>query len=350
MALIGYHVSHEQFAPSELLACVQAAERAGLPRRCALITSRHGASSRGTPGSPGPGWEPRCRRRPLRFGVVNALGDRYHPAIIAQAAATLAEMFPGRFWVALGSGQAINEHITGARWPSKAERNARLRECVDVIRALWAGETVTHHGRIDVDEARLWSLPEQPPRIIGAALSEETAEFVGGWADGFITVNASQLEKLVAAFRRGGGEGKPISLQCHLAYARSDEEARANAYDQWREPIFPGFVNEHLRTPRQLEAAARFVRPEDLDPYVRIAADAERHLEWLQGDLASASSIYLHNVGRNQAGVHRRLWRPGAAGVEVSSNWFSESAQCDHWRREASPTTFATPCWSLHSS
>ena len=112
------------------------------------------------------------------------------PAIIAQAAATLAEMFPGRFWVALGSGQAINEHITGARWPTKAERNARLRECVDVIRALWAGETVTHHGRIHVDEARLWSLPEQPPRIIGPALSEETAEFVGGWADGFITVNA----------------------------------------------------------------------------------------------------------------------------------------------------------------
>jgi coenzyme F420-dependent glucose-6-phosphate dehydrogenase len=303
MATIGYHVSHEQFAPSELLACVQTAERAGF---AAAMCSDHFAPWSERQGQSGFAWSwlgAALQATSLPFGVVNAPGDRYHPAIIAQAAATLAEMFPGRFWVALGSGQAINEHITGARWPTKVERNARLRECVDVIRALWAGETVTHHGSIHVDEARLWSLPEHPPRIIGPALSEETAEFVGGWADGFITVNAprAQLEKLVAAFRRGGGEGKPLYLQCHLSYARTDEEARANAYDQWREPIFPGVVNEHLRTPRQLEAAARFVRPEDLDPHVRIAADVERHLEWLRGDLELGfEQIYLHNVGRNQ--------------------------------------------------
>jgi coenzyme F420-dependent glucose-6-phosphate dehydrogenase len=301
--LIGYHASHEQFAPSELLACVQTAERAGF---AAAMCSDHFTPWSERQGHSGFAWSwlgAAMQATSLSFGVVNAPGDRYHPAIIAQAAATLAEMFPGRFWVALGSGQAINEHITGARWPTKAERNARLRDCVDVIRALWAGEIVTHHGRIDVDEARLWSLPEQPPRIIGPALSEETAEFVGGWADGFITVNAprDKLKKPVAAFRRGGGEGKPISLQCHLSYARSDEEARANAYDQWREPIIPGFVNEDLRSPRQLEAAARFIRPEDLDPHVRIAADVERHVEWLQGDLDFGfEQIYLHNVGRNQ--------------------------------------------------
>jgi coenzyme F420-dependent glucose-6-phosphate dehydrogenase len=303
MPTIGYHASHEQFAPSELLACVRAAEQAGFS---AAMSSDHFAPWSERQGHSGFAWSwlgAALQATSLPFGVVNAPGDRYHPAIIAQAAATLAEMFPGRFWVALGSGQAINEHVTGARWPTKAERNARLRECVDVIRALWAGETVTHHGWIHVEEARLWSLPEQPPLIIGPALSEETAEFVGGWADGFITVNAprSQLEKLVAAFRRGGGEGKPLYLQCHLSYARTDEEARANAHDQWREPIFPGLVNEHLRTPRQLEAAARFVRPEDLDPSVRIAADVECHLEWLRSDLELGfDHIYLHNVGRNQ--------------------------------------------------
>ena len=99
----------------------------------------------------------------LPFGVVNAPGQRYHPAIVAQAAASLCQMYPGRLWVALGTGEASNEHITGERWPSKAERNARLRECVDVIRALFAGEVVDHHGRVVVDRARLWTLPPEPP-------------------------------------------------------------------------------------------------------------------------------------------------------------------------------------------
>ncbi len=239
----------------------------------------------------------------LPFGVVNAPGVRYHPAIIAQAAATLAEMFPGRFWVALGSGQALNERITGLHWPPKAERNARLRECVDVIRALWAGETVTHHGLVEVEEATLWTRPQQSPLIVGPALSEETAEFVGGWADALITVNApaSRLERFIEAFRRGGGEGKPLYLQVHLSYAETVEEARANAFDQWRTPIFPGIVNEHLSSPRQLDAAAQFVRPEDLDAHVRIGADVGQHIAWLQEDIELGfNHLFLHNVGRNQ--------------------------------------------------
>ena len=303
MTTIGFHASHEQFAPSEMLRCVRAAEQAGF---AAAMCSDHFAPWSERQGHSGFAWSwlgAALQATSLPFGVVNAPGDRYHPAIIAQAAATLAEMFPGRLWVALGSGQALNEHITGARWPPKPERNARLAECVDVIRALWAGETVTHHGRIHVEEARLWDHPEQPPRIVGPALSEETAEFVGGWADALITVNTprEQLARLIEAFRRGGGEGKPLYLQCHLSYAASDEEARANAYDQWRETIAPGIVNEHLCTPRQLEAAARFVRPEDMDPFVRISADIARHVDWLHGDLELGfEQLYLHNVGRNQ--------------------------------------------------
>ena len=125
----------------------------------------------------------------LSFGVVSAPGQRYHPAIIAQAAATLAQMYPGRFWMALGSGEALNEHITGERWPEKPVRNARLRECVDVMRALFAGETVTHRGLVRVDRARLWTLPETPPPLIGAAVSAATAAWVGGWADGLVTIN-----------------------------------------------------------------------------------------------------------------------------------------------------------------
>lgn len=303
MATVGYHASHEQFAPGELLTFVQEAERAGFP---AAMCSDHFAPFSARQGQSGFAWSwlgAALQATSLPFGVVSAPGDRYHPAIIAQAAATLAEMFPGRFWVALGTGQAINEHITGRRWPSKAERNARLRECVDIIRALWAGETVTYQGRVHVDEAKLWSRPARPPAIIGPALSEETAEFAGGWADAFITVNAppDQLRSLIAAFRRGGGEGKPLYLQTHLSYATSTEEARANAFDQWRTAILPGGVTEDLRTPAQLDDAARFVRPEDVDRHVRVSADLAEHLAWIQGDLELGfERIYLHNAGRNQ--------------------------------------------------
>ena len=146
----------------------------------------------------------------LSFGVVNAPGQRYHPAIIAQAAATLAQMFPGRFWVALGSGEAMNEHITGERWPVKSVRNARLRECVDVMRALFAGETVSHSGLVQVDRARLWTRPETPPPLIGAAVSEATAAWVGDWADGLVTINQprDKLERMIAGLSRERGRGQ----------------------------------------------------------------------------------------------------------------------------------------------
>jgi coenzyme F420-dependent glucose-6-phosphate dehydrogenase len=303
MTRIGYHASHEQFPPSELLRYVQAAEEAGFT---AAMCSDHVAPWSEQQGHSGFAWAwlgAALQATSLSFGVVNAPGDRYHPAIVAQAAATLAEMFPGRFWVALGSGEALNEHITGAPWPNKVERNARLRECVEVIRSLWAGETVTHHGRIHVEEATLWSRPQQPPPLFGPALSEESAAFVGGWANGLITVNAPRdhLTKLIEAFRRGGGEGKPLMLQCHLSYAGSEAEARANAHEQWRTNTLPGIVNEELRTPQQFDAATASVRPEDLDWHVRIAADVKRHLDWLANDLELGfTQIYLHNVGGNQ--------------------------------------------------
>ena len=149
-------------------------------------------------------------------------GQRYHPAIVAQAAATLAEMFPGRFWVALGSGEALNEHITGTGWPDKQARNDRLLECVEVIQALLAGETVSHQGLVTVDRARLWSRPAVPPALLGAAVSPETAAWVAGWADGLITVNqpaGERLRRVVDAFRAEAA-GKPMYLQVHPGLRR----------------------------------------------------------------------------------------------------------------------------------
>jgi probable non-F420 flavinoid oxidoreductase len=238
----------------------------------------------------------------LPFGVVNSPGQRYHPAIIAQAAATLAELFPGRLWVALGTGEASNEHITGDPWPTKSERNARLRECVDVMRALFAGQVVDHDGLVRVDRARLWTLPNEPPNLVGAAVSAETARWCGGWAEGLVTINQPRetLERVIAGFREGGGEGRPLYLQVHLSWAETEEEALSIAHDQWRTNVFSPPLCWDLETVEQFDLAATHVRPEDVRQSVLVSADLGRHLAWLR-ELAGLGfdQIYLHHVGRD---------------------------------------------------
>lgn len=239
----------------------------------------------------------------LPFGAVNAPGDRYHPAIIAQSIATLNVMFPERFWVALGSGEAVNEHITGNQWPLKPVRNARLKECAEIIRALLAGQTVTHDGLVTVQEAKLWTRPETMPTIFGAALSEETARFLGTWADGMITVQGTpeKLTSMISAFREVAGADAPVYIQSHISYADSDGEARANAFNQWRTNVTTGDLGADLAFTKHFEAATSHVRPDDLDGAIRISADLGRHREWIAQDLAlGVQGIFLHNVGRNQ--------------------------------------------------
>jgi len=239
----------------------------------------------------------------LPFGIISAPGYRYHPAVIAQGAATLAQMYPGRLWLALGSGEAINEAITGLIWPDKMERDARLLECAQIIRAMFAGETVTHRGRITVVEAKLYTLPEQSPMLVGAAVSARTAEWVGSWADALITVQASleQLEKVIAAFRHGGGGGKPIILQVALSWATSDEEAEAEALHQWAASALGGEVNWDLRRPQDFDRVARLVKTDDIRHSVLVSADLGQHRAWL-AEYAEMGfdEIHLHQVGRRQ--------------------------------------------------
>jgi probable non-F420 flavinoid oxidoreductase len=303
MPVIGFHASHEQIDPRSLLDAVQAAEAVGF--RAAMCSDHFSPWSR-SQGESGFAWSwlgAALQATSLSFGVVNAPGQRYHPAIIAQAAATLAQMFPGRFWVALGSGEAMNEHITGERWPVKSARNERLRECVDIMRALFAGETVSHHGLVRVDRARLWTLPEKPPPLIGAAVSEATAAWVGSWADGLVTINQpkEKLERMIRAFRENGGDGKPLFLQIHVAYGRNEESALGIAYDQWRTNVFPPSICWDLELPEMFEAAAQFVRPEDLNGPVLISAHAGQFIDWL-AEFAELGfkRIYVHHVGKEQ--------------------------------------------------
>jgi G6PDH family F420-dependent oxidoreductase len=235
--------------------------------------------------------------------VISAPGYRYHPAILAQAAATLCEMYPGRLWLTLGSGQRLNEDLTGVAWPEKAERNARLRECADIIRALLRGETVTHHGRVTLIDGQLYSLPKTPPLLLGAAVSEASAEFVGGWADGLLTVSAKpdQVRKVVEAFRRGGGDGKPLFLQVTLNWAPTEEEALQGAHAQWRYNALGGEVNWELRSPRDFDTATRLVRPEDMRDTVLISSDLGRHAAWLNEFVELGfEELQLHQVARNQ--------------------------------------------------
>jgi probable non-F420 flavinoid oxidoreductase len=303
MPVIGWHASHEQIAPSQLLRDVQHAERTGFQ---ACWSSDHFSPWSERQGESGfaLSWlGAALATTSFPIGFVNAPGQRYHPAIVAQGLGTLAEMFPGRLSVAFGSGEFSNEHITGDGWPDKETRNARLRECVDVIRALLAGEEVTHDGLVRVDRARLWTVPVERPRLLATAVSAATARWAGEWAEGLITIwqPADALTRLVEAFRAGGGEGKPLALQVHVSWAPDEAEALSIAYDQWRTNVFEAPLCWDIATVEEFDQAATHVRPEDMRSGVLISADPARFVAWLReaADLGF-SEIYVHHVGKEQ--------------------------------------------------
>jgi probable non-F420 flavinoid oxidoreductase len=305
MARIGWHASHEQIPPSRLLRDAALAEEAGF---AAGMSSDHFSPWSERQGESGYAWSwlgAALATTSLPFRVVCAPGQRYHPAIVAQKIATLAEMFPDRIWTVLGSGEASNEHITGDRWPPKADRNARLRECVDVIRALLAGEEVSHRGHVVVDRARLWTRPATPPPLLGAAVSEATARWLGGWADGLATVHRppDRLRRVLEAFREGGGEGKPAVLQVHVSWAPSEEEALAIAHDQWRSNVFAPPVCWDLEMVEHFDEASRHVRPEDVRQAVLVSSDPGRLAEWIaEAADVGFDEVNVHHVGREQRG------------------------------------------------
>ena len=299
----GLHCSHEQHAPSALLRHARLAASAGFT---AGMCSDHFHPWSARQGHSGFTWSwlgSALEATPLSFGTVCAPGQRYHPAIIAQAAATLAEMYPDRFWLAVGSGEALNEKITGDRWPSKGERNARLKASVDVMRALWAGDEVTlSRDGVAVERARLYDRPSKPPMIVGAALSPETARWIGGWADALVTIAAARgdMRAIVDAFREGGGASKPMFLQVALSYAPTDAEALAAAHDQWRQSALEKDQLSDLATPADFDRAAAGITAEDIAGRLRVSADIVRHEDWLAEDAAMGfDRIYLHNLARD---------------------------------------------------
>ena len=303
MVFIGFHASHEQLPPSVLLDSVRRAEGAGFD---GAMCSDHLAPWGLRQGESGFAWSwlgAAMAQTSFSLGVVNAPGQRYHPVIIAQAIATLEEMFPGRFWAALGSGEAMNEHVTGEPWPSKDVRNARLAESVDIIRRLLAGERLSHDGHVVVHDARVWSRPAAPPPLLGTAVSAETAGWLAGWADGLATVAQSPdaLRRILDVYRGNGGSGAAV-LQIHVSLAPTDAEALAIAKDQWRNGLVSPPRCWDIEQPEAFDEAAGEPGDAEMREAVLVAHDASE-LAARIADLARIGfdRVYIHHVGKDQA-------------------------------------------------
>jgi len=310
MAQIGYAAMLEQFHPRELVGFCQKAETAGFvgvmaadhvqpwtPQQgnAAFVWSFMTAAAEHTRGDIGPG--------------VTCPSFRSHPAIIAQAAATMAAMYPGRFWLGLGSGEALNEHVVAGYWPEVAERINRMFESIEIIRKLFSGKDVKHAGEYyKMETTRLWTMPEAPPPIYVATAGPVTAEKTGRFCDGIITVGAPE-EKIGTVFERfekGAREaGKDPAklhkiLQLHLSWAPTDEEAMRNALAQWPNGGMK-FPKADIRSPYDFEQMAKLVRPEDFKGRMLISSDLDAHAAEIQKFIdLGFDRVYLHNVGRNQ--------------------------------------------------
>ena len=311
MGGLGYAASMEQFAPSALLGYCQEAEAQGFTSIMASDHFNPWVPSQGQSGFVWAFMGALGSVTNLTFGPgVTPPGFRYHPAIIAQAAATLEEMYPGRFYLGLGAGEALNEHIVGDYWPEAPVRLERLMESIEIINKLFTGKKIKHRGEhFKMEGAKLYTLPEKAPPIYIATSGPIMAYRTGKFTDGLITVGAAdeKLKMLVERFETGARDaGKdpaamPKLLQVKVSYAETVEAATEAAVRDWPNGGM-AFPKGDIRVPEDFEAMAKQVRPENYKNRVLISPDADEHVAYLQHfvDLGF-DEIYVHNVGREQA-------------------------------------------------
>jgi G6PDH family F420-dependent oxidoreductase len=227
---------------------------------------------------------------------------RIHPAIVAHAAATTAALLPGRFWFGVGTGENLNEHILGDHWPPTSVRRERLAEAVEVIRALWSGRQVEHYGRhYTVENARLYTLPDEPPPIMVAASGPKAAELAGEIGDGLVGLAPSS--EVPDTFAASGGEGKPRIAQLHVCWGEDEGEARQLAHEQWSNSGLSGELSQELPTPAHFEQAAETVREEDVTGPLPCGPDVEQYVDSAQQYLdAGFDHLYWHQIGPDQEG------------------------------------------------
>jgi len=310
MGSIGYAASFEQFHPTDLLNYSQQAEQAGFSVVSASDHFHPWVPSQGQSAFVWSWMGALGATTKLRFGTgVTPPGYRYHPAVLAQAAATLEAMYPGRFFLGLGAGEALNEHIVGEYWPEAPARLSRLVESIDIINRLFTGKNIKHQGdHFRVESAKLYTLPDSPPPIYVATSGPIMAARTGKLTDGIITVGAAdeKVKMLMERFDKGAREaGKDPSkmvkiLQVKVSYEPTDKEAIDSAVKDWPNGGM-NFPKADIRMPEDFEAMAKLVRPENFKNRVLTTSDLDKHTEYIQHwiDLGF-QEIHIHNVNRSQ--------------------------------------------------
>lgn len=314
MGRVGYVVPVDAVSPREAVDLARMAEQAGFDGVMAADTFQP--------------WLPSLGQAPHLWSLLGALaehttgdfgagmvvaGDRQHPAAIAQAAATLAALHPGRHWISLGGGEALHEHVTGGYWPEAPERINRLFESVELIKRLFsgslAGRDVRFEGeRFQLESARLWTMPDRPPSVLVATSGPVTARRAGRQADGLLAVAAQpgQAAQVLERFHEGAREvGKdpatmPAWLHLNVSWAATDEEAAAAVAERYPMAAMR-FARGDLRSPHVVEQIARLVRPEDFVGRLPVSADPAVHLAEVKAYLELGyDRVFVHHVGVNQ--------------------------------------------------
>ena len=305
----GYALSSEEHRPNDLVQNARRAEEAGFT--FALISDHFHP------------WIDEQGHSPFVWSVIGGIAQateglrlgtgvtcptiRIHPAIIAQAAATSAAMMPGRFFLGVGTGENLNEHILGDHWPAPDERLEMLEEAIEVIRLLWQGGYQTHRGMYyTVENARLYTLPDEPPPIAVAAAKENAAELAGGAGDALVTTSPDA--EVVTAYTEAGGDG-PRYGQITVCWAEDEQQAVETVHRIWPNAAIKGDLSQELALPRHFEQAAQMVSPEDLQGSMPLGPEPEVYLEHVRRyEQAGIDHIYFHQIGPDQAGFFR-FWQ-----------------------------------------
>lgn len=303
MTAIGYALSSEEHTATDLVRHARRAEEAGFS--FAVVSDHYHP------------WIDRQGQSPFVWGVLGAVAEatdrlrvgtgvtcptvRIHPAIIAQASATAAALMPGRFFLGLGTGERLNEHILGAPWPERDVRAEMLAEAVEVIRELWKGSVVSHRGRhYTVDSARIYTLPDPLPPIYMAAGGPKAAREAARLGDGLISTAADRA--LLDGYAKAGGTGPRIG-QVTICWGRTEAEARRTAFEWWPTVALHGDVSQELPSPAHFEVLARSVTEDQVAELVPCGPDVERHVAKITEYVnAGFDQVYIHQVGPDQTG------------------------------------------------
>ncbi len=304
----GYALSSEEHRSADLVKHAVAAEDAGL--EFALISDHYHP------------WVDAQGHSPFVWSVLGAIAHatstldvgtgvtcpmiRIHPAVIAQAAATTADMFEGRFFLGIGTGENLNEHILGDHWPPYAERREMLIESIEIMRGLWQGAIFSHRGEhYIVENARIYSLPDEPVRVMVAASGPESAATAGEHGDGLIVVSPDS--EVIDAYRSaGGGPDGPIYGQVTGCWAASERDAANTLKEIWPNAGVPGELSQELPLPQHFEQASSLVTPEMLAEQMPAGPDPEDWIEAARAYVdAGVDHVYFHQVGPDQEGFLR---------------------------------------------